>query len=520
MKRADLYVRVSTDEQAARGYSQRDQEERLRRYCDMHHIAVRKVIYDDYSAKTFDRPGWSGLLEGYNRDKYNPDFVLFTKWDRFSRNTGDAYQMISTLRRRAVEPQAIEQPLDLSIPENKLMLAFYLASPEVENDRRALNTFMGMRKAKKEGRWMGCPPVGYINRTSETGKKHIVIDPGRGELMKWAFHEIASGFLAADQVRKLLVIQGLKCSGSTFYNAIRNPVYCGRIYIPAYMDEEAYYVKGQHQPLISEELFDQVQDILNGYKRAKRLHTTYETADDFPLRGFLECPVCGRGITGSASKGKYAYYSYYHCRSRCRYRYRADYVNRLFELELRKYVPHHAIAVLSKSIIEEVYLQEVSNQKRVEKQIHTEIDNLNLKIAKARNLLLSDNLDASDYKIIKHECEQQIRTLENKIQNSSNNLATNELKSITARAYNILTNIHLMYENGTSSEKRKIIGSIFTKKLIFDGKIYRTPGINKAAAYIYKFNYELHIEKNRKSEENIHSFGVVASPRIELRSKV
>jgi site-specific DNA recombinase len=47
--------------------------------------------------------------------------------------------MISILRKINVDPQAIEQPLDLSIPENKMMLAFYLAAPEVENDRRALN---------------------------------------------------------------------------------------------------------------------------------------------------------------------------------------------------------------------------------------------------------------------------------------------------------------------------------------------------------------------------------------------
>lgn len=51
-------------------------------------------------------------------------------------------------------------------------------------------------------------------------------------------------------------------------------------------------------------------------------------------------------------------------------------------------------------------------------------------------------------------------------------------------------------------------------------KRIETQGINRAAACVYTFNYELRIEKNRKSEENIHPFGIVASPRIELRSKV
>jgi site-specific DNA recombinase len=46
-KIADLYVRVSTDEQADRGYSQRNQEEMLRKYCDINAVEVRHVIYED-----------------------------------------------------------------------------------------------------------------------------------------------------------------------------------------------------------------------------------------------------------------------------------------------------------------------------------------------------------------------------------------------------------------------------------------------------------------------------------------
>jgi len=53
------------------------------------------------------------------------------------------------------------------------MLAFYLAAPEVENDRRDLNTFFGMRCAKKEGRWMATAPGGYKNRITEDGRKYI-----------------------------------------------------------------------------------------------------------------------------------------------------------------------------------------------------------------------------------------------------------------------------------------------------------------------------------------------------------
>lgn len=137
MKIADLYIRVSTDEQADKGYSQRNQEDVLLKYCEINNIKVRKVLFEDHSAKTFERPEWKNLLIELKKHKGKTDLVLFTKWDRFSRNASDAYQMISTLRKMGVEPQAIEQPLDMNVPENKMMLAVYLTTPEIENDRRA-----------------------------------------------------------------------------------------------------------------------------------------------------------------------------------------------------------------------------------------------------------------------------------------------------------------------------------------------------------------------------------------------
>ena len=39
---------------------------------------------------------------------------------------------------------------------------------------------------------------------------------------------------------------------------------------------------------------------------------------DFPLRAFVRCKSCGRGLTGSWSKGRSEYYAYYHCRPGCR----------------------------------------------------------------------------------------------------------------------------------------------------------------------------------------------------------
>lgn len=226
MKRiANLYIRVSTDEQAEKGFSQRDQAERLIKYCQVNGIEISELIYEDHSAKTFNRPEWKRMLTDIKKPSCKANLILFTKWDRFSRNTGDAYQMISILTRYGVEPQAIEQPLDMEIPESKMMLAVYLAAPEVENDRRALNVFYGMRRARKEGRYISTAPVGYINRHTEDGKKYIAIHEREGNILRWAFSELANGKTSTEQVWKAAREKGLtRGSKNNFWVAIRNPL--------------------------------------------------------------------------------------------------------------------------------------------------------------------------------------------------------------------------------------------------------------------------------------------------------
>jgi site-specific DNA recombinase len=412
MKTVDVYIRVSTDEQADRGYSQRHQEEILRKYCNLQNLTIRKVIYEDHSAKTFNRPEWNKYLAELKKRKHRVDNVLFTKWDRFSRNAGDAYQMINTLRKLGLEPQAIEQPLDLSIPENKMMLAFYLAAPEVENDRRALNTFYGMRRAKKEGRIIATAPLGYVNKTSESGKKYVSIHPEKSVILKEAFETVATGMYNVEQVWKEAKRKGLTCSRSTFWTCLRNPVYCGKVYIPAFKDEEATYVQGQHEPLVSEALFYEVQDILDGKKRN---HHWVKVRDNFPLRGFLTCPDCGKLLTASTSKGRTKYYDYYHCTASCGVRYKAEVVNTALVNELKKYTPHPATLVLYKKVISDVYKSTTSQSKGDKRQLLITIEEQNKRVQKARELLLNDAIEPADYKAIKTESEQAISRAEAKL---------------------------------------------------------------------------------------------------------
>ena len=88
MPAADLYIGVSTDEQTDKGYSQRNQEEVLQRYCAYHQIQVRKAIFEDHSAKTFHRPQWAKLLVDLKKRPNITDLVLSRiRW--LCRDAGD-----------------------------------------------------------------------------------------------------------------------------------------------------------------------------------------------------------------------------------------------------------------------------------------------------------------------------------------------------------------------------------------------------------------------------------------------
>ncbi|MEN0055991.1 MAG: recombinase family protein [Mucilaginibacter sp.] len=520
MKIADLYIRVSTDEQADKGYSQRLQEDVLLKYCEINGIKARKIIFEDHSAKTFERPEWKKLLVELKKYKGKTDLVLFTKWDRFSRNASDAYQMISLLRKIGIEPQAIEQPLDMNIPENKMMLAVYLTTPEIENDRRALNVKTGMRQARKEGRWLGVAPPGYINKTRENGTKYVAFNEPEATHMRWAFEQVADGVFTTQEVWKMANKRGLKASLTSFRTALRNIGYCGKVLVPAYKNEEKQLVQGLHEPLISEAMFFKAQEMIDGRVREIGINSSHGVLvvapDKLPLRGFLRCSRCTRLLTGSASKGRNGYYHYYHCQPSCGCRYKAEQVNMAFLAKLREFIPKAGMAELYAEVILDLYNNGNDFFRNERKNFIAQITENNNRITKARELLLSDDITGSDYKTIKAEAEEKIMILEAKLSDfMANSAATVDIDKLVYKAVENLKKLDLLYLNADIGKQRDIIGSIFPEKWSFDGIEHRTGKINEAVRLIYLINNKFPNKKNRVRTKIRTDYGFVPSAGVE-----
>ncbi|MHA4894829.1 recombinase family protein [Pedobacter sp. PWIIR3] len=169
---------------------------------------------------------------------------------------------------------AIEQPLDLTIPEQKLMLDVYFSMPEVENDRRGLNVKYRLRPGRKEGRLMGMALPSYKNRTREYGSKYIALNQPEADHMKWCFETIARDIHPTERIWSIAKEKGMKCSRMSFWGAILNPIYCGKILVPKMGNEEAQIVKALHEPLVNDVLFNEVQDVLDGRKENQFIKLT------------------------------------------------------------------------------------------------------------------------------------------------------------------------------------------------------------------------------------------------------
>ena len=144
--------------------------------------------------------------------------------------------------------------------------------------------------------------------------------------------------------------------------------------------------------------------------------------------------------------------TYYHCSPACGIRYRADFVNREFERELKKYVPHSAPTELYKNVILEAWNTKIKDQNHQKKALIIRIGELNTRITRGRELLIANDIDAVDFKTIKSECEKQVTILEARL-----TAATEQKEDIAPTLNKAVDNLfHLdeIYHTATTVKKR------------------------------------------------------------------
>ena len=510
MKQAVLMARVSSDEQA-KGYSLDIQIEKLTAYCKKENITIVGVYKEDHSAKNFIRPEFNKMLTFLKESRGKIDFLLITTWDRFSRNVSLSFGMIERIRNYGCEVLAIEQPLDLSIPENLMLLSVYLALPDVDNKRRSIKITEGVRAARMQGYWLGIPPFGYKKQKNELNKS-VLIPNEKAVIVKFIFNELARGKTQAELKPVLQKKFNTYFSRSTLSDLIRNKVYIGKIHVRS--SENSFYVNGIHEPLVNEEIFYKAQENLDSNLKKKKFVKVKSEKEEFPLRGCIKCDNCLKNLTGSFSRSKNGKkYAYYHCNACGKTRLRVEDVNK----RIRAILSEIKISAPAKKIfgqmVKHILSSEDSIKKRPSEKIEQEILRLEQRLQKIQDTYADNEIDLETFIQTSDRYKSRILSLRKELESNSNDKSLYE-KYFT-NGIDLLSNLTEFFEKANPERKRKILCSTFPENLYFGREKNRTPRINEAILLILNTSKGFSQKETGQLFKNLELSGVVENTGVE-----
>ena len=319
--RAVLYVRVSTKEQAERdgdpdGYSIPAQLEACRRKAaSIGAVVVEEFVDRGESARSKDRPELQRLLRYVHENPVT--HVIVHKIDRLARNRVDDVAIGVELKACGVQLVSVTENID-ETPSGILLHGIMSSIAEFYSRNLANEVIKGSTQKAKSGGTIGKAPTGYLNvRKMVDGRevRTVEIDPVRGPLMAWAFEAYATGEWTTRSLLAELTARGLDSTPGPrtpskplgkahFHRLLRHPYYMG---IVRYRGD---IYQGKHEPLVTPETWQKVQDLLTAKNTAGDKHREHPHY----LKGTIYCGTCGSRLLVSHTKNRHGtVYEYFIC---------------------------------------------------------------------------------------------------------------------------------------------------------------------------------------------------------------
>ncbi len=297
VRRAALYIRVSTEEQAKKGYSLPAQKEDLESYAKKNGYAIVGYYIDEGKSarkKYTSRREFMRMMEDVKADKI--DIILFIKLDRWFRNVGDYYKIQEILDEHNVAWKTTQEHYDTETTNGRLYINIRLSVAQDECDRDSDRIkFVFESKVARGEPITGSMPLGL-----KIENKRIIQDPETAPIVKALFQHYKEHGSAGGAMRYINSQYDLMLYERTVNRILRNPMYKG-----LYRNNPNYC-----EAIIQPEEFDSIQQQLEN-----RSIRNNQTGRIYIFSGLLVCDKCGKKYSGhyTAPPGRQEYYLY-----RCR----------------------------------------------------------------------------------------------------------------------------------------------------------------------------------------------------------
>lgn len=432
-KRALLYMRVSTDEQARNGYSLGAQREALDEFVQHYHMTVAGIYSDDGVSARQDIKRRKALLKLLDAVRSGAaDYVLFIKLDRWFRSVRDYYRVQDILDAAGVGWKATLEDYDTSTTNGRLNLNIRLSVAQDESDRTSDRIkFIFDQRVKNGGAIYGSNSLPYGLETRD--HKVQVIEEQRA---------IVSGmfdyFEATDSAHSCvdyLLRMGVSLPFNTVRNMLRNSLYCGQ-----YRDNPAYC-----DPIISVEQFRRVQRRLEQKAASHTRQRKYE----YVFSGLLRCPVCGSTLKGHPGKDpKYnKTYLRYRCNS-CWTDHACSFKSAIWEKRIEDWLLDH----IQPQLDDYVVAYDIKQQQQQSAKIDTRL--ILRKIDRLQDLYIDGTISSDSYKSKYIALQDQLTAAEasNHVQLAPRNL--DSLRRLLAGDFREI------YSTLSPSERRSLWSSV------------------------------------------------------------
>lgn len=293
MKKAVIYSRVSTEEQAKGGVSIDMQAAKLGHLAQVHDMIVVETISDPgFSGKNLNRPGMEKLL-ALARDGAMTHILIY-KLDRLSRSIRDISQMIELFISQGISLVSATETIDTATPIGRMVCNIIGSFAQFERELIAERTQDAMEQMWKDGYWLTKVPFGY----HRVGSKIMVQQPDQAPLVLELYKTVVEKRLTVRDASRLIQIDSRFASMRKWAPSGIHRVLTSRAYLGEVLRRGKWRL-GLHQPIIDVSLYDEVQRLLEGRDNVGPIG--YGDSVNI-LAGIAVCGHCGRKLTIRAGR--------------------------------------------------------------------------------------------------------------------------------------------------------------------------------------------------------------------------
>jgi DNA invertase Pin-like site-specific DNA recombinase len=305
--RCAIYTRKSSEEGLDMEFNSLDAQ---RESCEAYIASQRaegwacmREHYDDggFSGGTLDRPGLKTLIEDIEDGLV--DVVVVYKIDRLSRSLMDFSRLVEVFDKHGVTFISITQSFNTTTSMGRLTLNILLSFAQFEREVTGERIRDKFAASRAKGMWMG----GFVPMGYDVVSRKLVVNEAEADMVRHMFQRFVELGSATLLTRELVAKGTLNKRGKPIDKGFLYKLFRNRLYLGEAVHKGTSY-PGEHHGIITLELWDQVQSILQESPRQRAANTRTQTPA--LLKGLI-FTANGVAMTPTATKKGSRHYRYY-----------------------------------------------------------------------------------------------------------------------------------------------------------------------------------------------------------------